>query len=352
MSTIPTLAGITSQMVDTGRINTHVLSCGPSDGIPVIFVHGNASSATFFEESMLAMPGRYRCLAPDLRGYGDSEDLPIDAQRGARDWADDLKALSDTLGSRPGHLIGWSLGAAVIMQFAIDYPQLVSSLTLICPVSPYGFGGSKNANGTPCYDDFAGSGGGVVNPEFIRRMGEQDRTADDPNSPRNVINTFYYKAPFRATREEAFLSSLLSEKIGSNRYPGDFTPSPNWPNVAPGQWGPINATSPKYYNTSNIVTISPKPPILWLRGDSDLIVSDLSFFDFGSLGKLGYVPGWPGEEIYPPQPMLAQTRAVLEQYAANGGQYQEVVIPDAGHAPHIEQPAGFANALHTFLAAL
>lgn len=352
MSTIPTLAGITSQMVDTGRITTHVLSSGPSDGVPVIFVHGNASSATFFEESMLAMPGRYYCLAPDLRGYGDSADLPIDATRGARDWADDLKALSDTLGTRPGHLIGWSLGAAVIMQFAIDYPQLVASLTLICPVSPYGFGGSKDANGTPCYDDYAGSGGGVVNPEFIRRISEQDRTADDPNSPRNVINTFYYKAPFRAAREEAFLSSLLTEKIGSDRYPGDFTPSTNWPNVAPGQWGPINATSPKYYNTSNIVNINPKPPILWLRGDSDLIVSDLSFFDFGSLGKLGYVPGWPGEEIYPPQPMLAQTRAVLEQYAANGGQYQEVIIPDAGHAPHIEQPAGFANALHTFLAAL
>ena len=47
MSSIPTLPGITSQMVPTGRINTHVLTSGPADGEPVVFVHGNASSATF-----------------------------------------------------------------------------------------------------------------------------------------------------------------------------------------------------------------------------------------------------------------------------------------------------------------
>jgi hypothetical protein len=43
-----------------------------------------------------------------------------------------------------------------------------------------------------------------------------------------------------------------------------------------------------------------------------MIVSDNSFFDFGTLGKLGYVPGWPGEEVYPPQPMVGQTRSMLE----------------------------------------
>ena len=45
MSSIPTLPGITSQMVPTGRINTHVLTSGPADGESVVFIHGNASSA-------------------------------------------------------------------------------------------------------------------------------------------------------------------------------------------------------------------------------------------------------------------------------------------------------------------
>lgn len=349
MSPIPILPGITSRMVATARINTHVLFSGPDDGQPVVFVHGNASSSTFWEESMLALPAQYRGIAPDLRGYGDTEDLLVDATRGAKDWSDDLRALSDALGARPAHLVGWSLGAAPILQFAIDNPALVKSLTLVNPISPYGFGGTKGEDGVPCYDDCAGSGGGSVNPEFVRRMQIHDRSGDDPNSPRNVINAFYYKPPFRAAREEEFLSSLLSEKTGNDRYPGDLTSSVNWPNVAPGVYGPINATSPRHLNLSGIVDMPHKPPILWIRGDSDQIVGDMSLFDFGTLGKLGAVPGWPGDDVFPPQPMLLQTRTVLRRYVAQGGVYHEVVITDAGHSPHVERPQAFMAALVEFL---
>lgn len=350
MATVPTLPGIKSQMISTSRLNQHVLTSGPEDGFPIVFVHGNFSAATYFEEMMLNMPKKYRCIAPDLRGYGDTEDVLIDATRGARDFADDLKALSDVFGDRPAHILGWSLGASAVMQFMLDHPQLVQSLTLLSPVSPYGFGGTRGSDGKPCYPDFAGSGGGTVNVEFVRRIQESDRSDEDPNSPRNVINTFYYKAPFRAAREEDYLSAALLEKTGSERYPGDMTPSENWPNVAPGKWGPINATSPKYFNVSAIADLPQKAPILWVRGDADLIVSDQSMFDFGALGKLGYVPGWPGDDVYPPQPMVSQTRAVLERYSANGGRYQEIVIADTAHSPHIEKPGEFLEGLVTFLA--
>lgn len=341
MATVSTLPGITSRMIQTGRIQTHALLSGSDDGYPVVFVHGNFSAATYFEELMLAMPAKYRCIAPDLRGYGNTENLVIDGRRGARDWSDDLKALSDQFGDRPAHIVGWSLGASVVMQFLLDYPELIASLTFINPVSPYGFGGTKDLQGTPCYDDYAGSGGGVVNPEFIRRIEAGDRSGEDPNSPRNVISAFYYKPPYRAEREEAFLDAALLEKTGLERYPGDFTPSGNWPNVAPGIWGPINATSPKFFNTAAIAESAIKPPVLWVRGDSDMIVSDTSMFDFGGLGKMGFVPGWPGEDIYPPQPMVSQTRAVLDRYQDNGGSYTETVIKDTAHSPHIEKQQEF-----------
>jgi pimeloyl-ACP methyl ester carboxylesterase len=55
---------------------------------------------------------------------------------------------------------------------------------------------------------------------------------------------------------------------------------------------------------------------------------------------LGYVPGWPGVEIYPPQPMVSQTRHILEQY----GNFEEVVIADTGHTPYVEKPAEFMAA--------
>ena len=295
------------------------------------------------------MPDTYLSIAPDLRGYGDTEDLLIDSTRGARDWADDLKALSDQMGDRPGHLLGWSAGAGAVMQFALDYPELVASLILMSPVSPYGFGGTKGESGAPSYADFAGSGGGTVNPEFVKRIQEDDRSEEDPNSPMNVVNTFLYKPPFRAEREDEFLSASMLERTGEDRYPGDLVPSENWPNVAPGKWGPINALAPKYFNTSGIVNLAKKPPILWVRGDSDQIVSDTSFFDFGTLGMMDLVPGWPGQEVFPPQPMVAQMRSVLDQYQANGGTYQEVVVADCGHSPVIEKPAEFLEALLAFL---
>jgi len=349
MSIIPTLPGITSKMVSTARLASHTLFSGPDDGEPVIFLHGNFSAATYWEETMLALPHRFRAIAPDLRGYGQTEALPIDATRGARDWADDLKALSDVLGNKPGHLVGWSMGAAAATQFALDYPQLTASLIFVNPVSPYGFGGTKDVVGTPCYDDYAGSGGGVVSPDFVRLIQAGDRSADDPNSPRNVMNNFYYKPPFRAAREDVFLDASLLQQTGEQAYPGDLTPSANWPNVAPGVWGPINAGSPKYFNSSAIANMPHKPPVLWIRGDADQIVSDNSFFDLGTLGQLGFVPGWPGVDVFPPQPMVSQTRAVLDLFAANGGRYQEVVIPDTGHSPHIERPDEFMRALLSFL---
>jgi pimeloyl-ACP methyl ester carboxylesterase len=346
-----TLPGVTCQMIQTARLNTNVYTSGPQDGVPVIFLHGNFSAALYFEETMLALPPGFYGIAPDLRGYGWSEDKLIDATRGYRDWSDDLLALMDTMNIEKAHLVGWSMGAGIIFRFIGDNPKKVLSATLVCPVSPYGFGGTKGEVGQPLFDDHAGSGGGVVNQEFVRRIAEQDRSTDDPNSPRNIINAFYYVTPFTAAREEDFLTAALMEKTGNDRYPGDFVPSTNWPNVAPGVLGPVNCWSLKYLavDVSDLLTANPKPPVLWIRGSNDLIVGDGSFFDIANLGKLGYVPGWPGDEVAPPQPMLAQTRAVLTQYVQKGGTFEEHVIEGTAHSPHIEKPEAFNTLFHAFI---
>lgn len=343
MTTIPTLPGITSKMIGTPRIKTHVLFSGPEDGKPVLFLHGNASSATYWEEIMLKLPAGFRGIAPDLRGYGDTEDKLIDATRGATDWVDDILSLMDTLKIEKAHVAGHSMGGTLVFNLVAAAPGRILSGTVVNPGSPYGFGGSKGLDGQPCYADCAGSGGGIVNPDFPKLMAAGDRSSDNPQaSPRVVMNSFYWKPPFVPAREEALLSSLMTEKVGGDKYPGDFVPSGNWPNVAPGKFGPINALSPKYVGDSvkKFIAASPKPFMLWVRGDSDMIVSDNSFFDFGTLGKLGYVPGWPGEQVYPPQPMVSQTRHILEQY----GKFEEVVIADTGHTSYIEKPAEFMAA--------
>jgi pimeloyl-ACP methyl ester carboxylesterase len=351
MPEIVTLKGVKSQMVKTNRLQVHILTSGPKDGEPVIFLHGNFAAATYWEETMLALPRRFRGIAVDLRGYGWTEDKPIDATQGARDWSEDLAALIAALHLEKAHLVAWSLAASVAYRFIIDHGTQVLSATLMAPVSPYGFGSTKDAEGTPCYADFAGSGGGLVNAEFVKLAKAGDRSADNAFSPRNVMNRTYYKPPFRAAREDDFLNASLLTRIGPDRYPGDFVPSANWPNVAPGVWGPINAATPKYMAgyAQALGAAQPKPPILWIRGSHDAIVSDASMSDIGTLGKLGFVPGWPGDSVFPSQPMLGQTRAMLQKYAAQGGRFAEHVIQDTGHGPHIEKPAEFNALLHAFL---
>jgi pimeloyl-ACP methyl ester carboxylesterase len=347
MSSIPTLPGIASNMIQTARLKTHVLSSAEG-GIPVLFVHGNASSATFWEEVMTMLPAGYRGIAPDLRGYGDTEFKPVDATRGLADFVDDLLAVMDALQIERFHVVGHSLGGAVVFNLVAAAPARVRSATLVATGSPFGFGGTRDETGTPCYSDFAGSGGGMVNPTFLQLMSEKNRGVDNPQaSPRVVMNSFYWKPPFTPQREEDLLSSMLSERTGPDHYPGDFTTSSNWPGIAPGTVGVINALSPKYVGDSVVrfIAANPKPPVLWVRGTHDQITSDTSLFEFGMLGKLGAVPGWPGDDVFPPQPMVSQTRAVLGRYAEAGGAYVEHLIEDTGHTPFVEKPAEFMQVL-------
>ncbi len=348
---IPTMDGITAEMVESGRIKTRVLTAGAADGVAVVFIHGNASNATYWEETMLALPEGYRGIAPDQRGYGAADPAKkIDATRGMGDLADDLAALMDTLGVAKAHMVGHSLGGSVLWRFMTDYPDRILTVTVAAPGSPYGFGGSM-PDGLPVYADGAGSGAGVVSPDFVKRMGEND-TSDGEGSPRFIMNTFYWKPPFKPEREEALLLGLLSEHTGDREYPGDAVASENWPGAAPGKFGPANALAPIYVdNVAALVGLDDKPAVLWVRGADDQIVSDGSMFDIAVLGKLGAVPGYPGEEVFPPQPMVTQTRDVLEQYAANGGAFEEVVFEDCGHTPYIEKLEAFNAHFHKHIGA-
>ena len=141
------LPGITLHHVETPRLRTALLSDDRTDGPFVVLVHGNVSSSLFWQETLLALPEGVRGVAPDLRGFGASETKPVDATRGLRDFSDDLVALLETLDAGPAHLVGWSMGGGVVTQLLLDRPDLVASLVLVNPVSPYGFGGTKGTDG-------------------------------------------------------------------------------------------------------------------------------------------------------------------------------------------------------------
>jgi pimeloyl-ACP methyl ester carboxylesterase len=345
-----------TRIVHANGIDQAVLEWGPADGIPVLLIHGNCSSGAYWEpfvRRLVAARGDLRIVAPDLRGYGHSQAAPVDATRGLRDFADDVAALITVVfgaAARPV-VAGHSMGGGVAMHLTIEHTDRVSGLLLESTVSPYGFGGTRDGHGTPTTPDFAGTGAGTANPAFVARLAAKDRTGDDPTSPRQVMRTTYVADPAAfGDDEEAMLDTVLSTVVGEDNYPGDATTSPHWPGMGPGTRGVLNAMSPKYFNVADaLVALPNKPPVVWVHGNRDAIVGDATLFDFAQLGKLGVVPGWPGEEECPPQPMIAQTRAVLDRYAGAGGSFTEVLLDGCGHSPHIERPAEFLNALVTLI---
>ncbi len=336
MSQLP--PGVTEHVTDTARIRMRYTQAGSEEGTPVVLIHGNLSTCRFLDGQMAVCPDTHRFIAADMRGFGGSDKVAIDATRGLRDWSDDTIALLDELGiDGPVHLAGWSTGGGAIMQLLIDHPDRVASLSLISAVSPYGFGGTHR-DGTPCTPDFAGTGGGAVNPEFQAQMAAGNTGTDSPFAIRNVMRSSYWAPSLTlpADREDMLVDEVLRSLLGDEGYPGDATASENWPGFAPGTTGILNALSPKYLDTSGIVEVQRKPPIMWHRGTADLVINDGSAWDPAALGQQGLIPGWPGEEAYPVQMMNGQMRDVLDAYAAEGGSYTEIVYDGGGHSPPLD----------------
>lgn len=335
----------TQDYIETDRMKTAYYRAGEGNKEKLLVLHGNISSSVFFMPLMPYLEDKYDVVVPDLRCFGNSEDKPIDATRGYRDWSDDIYEFSKALKWRKFILLGWSMGGDIAMQFATDHPKMVKKLVLVAPGSPYGFGGTKDEKGTPYSPIGLGSGGGTANP-LLTLSGQ----LPGKMLLKDVLNRYLFKQPFRMSPEwEArFVDASADLKLGTDFYPGNFETTWKWPYTIAGDKGILNTMSPKYGNLSDFLETDPKPPILWIHGDDDQIVSDHSMMELGNLGRLGLIPGWPGEKSYPPQPMVKQTRYFLEQYKEKGGVYVELEIP-GGHVCILESPVHFISALDAFV---
>jgi hypothetical protein len=89
--------------------------------------------------------------------------------------------------------------------------------------------------------------------------------------------------------------------------------------------------------------------ILWTHGTADIVVADGSAWEMGTLGKMGVVPGWPGEEVFPPQAMVTQIRNVLTAYKDAGGQVQMEMFEGSGHGPLFDATERWSGTFFKFL---
>src|SRR5215467_11177508 len=101
-------------------------------GETVVLLHASASSGAQWRSLTEDLQGRWRVLAPDLHGYGQTGPRPESHLPGLGDEA----ALVDAILGRSAprfHLVGHSYGGAVALRLASDRPARLLSLTLIEP---------------------------------------------------------------------------------------------------------------------------------------------------------------------------------------------------------------------------
>jgi len=165
----------------------------------LVFIHGWAGSARYWQQTARALASDFRCLLYDMRGFGRSqvtlEQRPIIATHGyeLEAFADDLAVLLDQLQLKRVSLMAHSMGASVAVFFLNRYASRVERGVLAC-------------NGVFEYDEkafaaFYRFGGYVVafRPAWLARI---------PLMPRLFMARFLHR-PIPASERLAFLQDFL-----------------------------------------------------------------------------------------------------------------------------------------------
>jgi pimeloyl-ACP methyl ester carboxylesterase len=98
-------------------------------GDAVVLIHGMAGSSETWEPIIPHLATRYRVVAPDLLGHGQSAKPCTDYSLGT--FAAGLRDLFDELGISRATIVGHSLGGGVAMQFLYQHPEYCRRLVLI-----------------------------------------------------------------------------------------------------------------------------------------------------------------------------------------------------------------------------
>lgn len=118
----------THRRIDANGIRMHVAQAGT--GRALVFLHGLGWTHTLWTHAFDRYAGRFRVIAGDTRGHGDSDKPagPYSIKLFADDWASALDALEvdDAV------IVGFSQGGMIAQQLALDAPRRVGALFLAC----------------------------------------------------------------------------------------------------------------------------------------------------------------------------------------------------------------------------
>ena len=173
-------------------------------GEPLVLVHGIGADKDNFAPIAPYLRGLGRVIALDLPGFGESS-KPTDADYSIDAQAERLRGFVDSLGLRDIHLGGSSMGGAIVLAFALRYPERVRSLWLLAP---------------------AGVGAAAESEMFRRHRehGEFPLFAETPRDYATVMRICFTRPPFvpycvrhelalAASRNYALHARIFSELV-------------------------------------------------------------------------------------------------------------------------------------------
>jgi pimeloyl-ACP methyl ester carboxylesterase len=136
---------ITEHVLRTDRHTTFYLSCGAADATPLIFLHGwpELSISWRHQLPVFAELG-FRCIAPDMRGYGRSSVYTRHEDYALRHSVADMLELLDALGQRKAMWVGHDWGSPVVWSLASHHPDRCFGVANLCV--PYLPGGLAPVN--------------------------------------------------------------------------------------------------------------------------------------------------------------------------------------------------------------
>jgi len=97
-------------------------------GTPLLLIHGFPHDRSLWQPQLDGMGEDIRVIAPDLRGFGASTEVPDMMTMDA--YAADLKELVDELGLQQAVVCGLSMGGYIALAFLANYPEVVHGLIL------------------------------------------------------------------------------------------------------------------------------------------------------------------------------------------------------------------------------
>ena len=293
--------------IAAGPVRLSALDYGNPSAPPLVMLHGHADLAWSMGPLAEGLRDRYRVISPDLRGHGESEHP---GAYSVLHFVADLAALTDALGLDRPVLVAHSLGGHVAAQYAGLYPDRVRALVLIEGLGP--------PAGRPVDSAEFRAGFARAAVDLLRSPLRHKPLADLDAAAQRLTATHPRLAPDRAR----FLAEVGTRAGPDGGLVWKFDPrTRDW--IAGMDHDATEAN--------------------WRRVSCPVLVVD---------GADSWETWW---SVRVPMDMPARGRLTSEAWQAKVATFPDVrhvVIPDAGHMVHFDQPEALDTAVAEFLAAL